>query len=757
MRKRITKIICTAVAAISAATLVFAPACSSRWNGVSGKDTSALVEGANGGFLTQTEDYVYFINGKAANTDSNNFGSVVKGSVQRIKKSELASGNYAASETVVPSVIYSGNNNAGLYVYGEYLYYTSPTTERDSDGNVLNSNLDFKRTKLDGTGTSGHIWQSSDNAVDYRFVPVGDTVYIIYALSETLYTKQATNIHSVNCSTGKNTVLAYDVSSYKFDTVDLENPQIFYTMDVNQFIDGSGSDAGYNQLYTVRADATESPREYNFDDVDDYNAGKEPYYINLGDYVFDGIGKVDYEQGAGQFNYAYYKDKLFDKNDPSKGYSLDNGDYTYELSWYKDGVLYYHRNEAGSDKSFYRLNASELVGSDGRVISSWDAVTANDAQEAFIGKEITTDYTYITLNGAEYALSTGSGGIIKTEVKSDGTLGKEVTMSSDSGATVIDVKKHAGHDYLYYFVAGTNGSVVKRLVIDGDEDKYLSFPDDGITYPEEGSEQLTYESIAVLDIEVCSDWYKPEFVGTKMFYASADDGYSSYNYIKVFDFGNGDNFMTNKQLEELNEKFDAVAEKIKKYDDAKKEDDSPRYEGLSSALTYLFNTGDVAYMDELVKAYTDLKGEKEVPYNEESIKIFKDYAACEGDWADYKNDFKTVNGEKVCANSVDYYYTVVGKVTGKDAEAIRDYFRSADMKEYPVDGRTWWQKLSTGGKVGFVIGMVACGLLVVGGVTVLVIWLVRRKKREGGEGGGLEVDITDDRNVDVYGGEEKQE
>ena len=93
MSKRFTKIICTSVAAISLATLAFAPACQTKWTGVSVKDTSQYVAGTNGGFVTETNDYVYFINGKANNTDQNKFGSVLKGSVQRIKKDDLNAGN----------------------------------------------------------------------------------------------------------------------------------------------------------------------------------------------------------------------------------------------------------------------------------------------------------------------------------------------------------------------------------------------------------------------------------------------------------------------------------------------------------------------------------------------------------------------------------------------------------------------------------------------------------------------------------------
>ena len=103
MRKRFTKIICAAVATISAFSLMLAPACSSYTREGVGADTSADKVSSNGGFVTETGDYVYFINGVAENTAVNTFGEVVKGSVQRISKSDLQDGNYGNTQTIVPT------------------------------------------------------------------------------------------------------------------------------------------------------------------------------------------------------------------------------------------------------------------------------------------------------------------------------------------------------------------------------------------------------------------------------------------------------------------------------------------------------------------------------------------------------------------------------------------------------------------------------------------------------------------------------
>lgn len=749
MSKRFTKIICTAVAAISAASLAFAPACAANWSGVAEKDNSAYVEGTNGGFVAETGDYVYFVNGKAVNTEENKFGSAVKGAIKRIKKTELNAGNLAKCETVVPSVYYSGNYNAGLYIYDGYIYYTTPTTEKNTDGEVLNSNLDFKRTKLDGTDTTnGYIWQSSDNAVDYRFVKVGDTVYILYALSENLYGTSVTNVHSVNCTTKENVILAYNVTDYAFDTEDPENPYVYYTMNVPQFL-GESTNYGYNQLYRVRADVAQSPRSYDFSEIEDYDAEKDPVYINYGDYVFDGIGWLNYKSGrVSQLNFAYGSDKE---------YVFDNADYTYDIQWYRDGVLYYTRksSESGSLTSLFKLSLSDVdKDNDGRVDASWDAIDENKKQADPAVKNLlvrgsdTTEYEFCEIGGETYAINAGSDGITKSLVKNE-VVEQGFAMTADASATILDIREEHGHLNLYYSATGGNGYTINRIAIDGTEDDYRKLspslePD------------LTYRSVKVLDLDACSDWFKPEFVGNKLFFASETAAMTEYNYIMVCDLTGADGVMTNEEIDAYNEKYEGVTEKIEAYDSETNADGTAAYDGLSKALKYVYYTGDTAYIDELIQAYIDIQDkDKEYAYSEASVKIFKDFPTADGDWADYKDDYKEINGKKVYANSRDYYYTLIGEMKESDAEAIASYFKTEYMKEYPVDDSTWYEKLSTGGKVGFIIGMCAAGLLVIGGAVWLTIFLVKRKKNGGDTGSekAFKVDITDDRSVDVYGDE----
>ncbi len=741
MSKRFTKIICAAVAAISAASIAFLPACKTKWGGVSGdKDTSTTVS-SNGGFLVETggdsDGYVYFINGKVSNKDYNTFGSVLKGSVQRLKKTDLAAGAYANTQTVVPSAVYadSGNLNAGIYIYGGYIYYTTPSTDKNSNGVVLNNVLEFKRTKLDGSDTSGALWSTETLSVDYRFVQPteGGDVYILYAVAENLYGTSATNVHSVNCSTGKNTIIAYNVADYKFDTVDATNPYVYYTMNVPQYLGGTNYE--YNQLYMVRADAS-TPREYDLSDAGDTR------YINYGSYVFDGISTLRYNSGdVNQFNYAYNSDKK---------YEVTNADLKFTLKWYKDGKLYYTRQTNDNNVTFHTLKTADIdTDNDGKVDDSWDAMEKIGEQDVLVNSNVTTEYEYVTLDGDLYAINATGSGVTKSKIE-DGKIGDALYVTEDSAGNMLKIAEEGDHTYLYYSVTGGNGYTINRVAIDGTEENYSKLPT--TSEPE-----LTYKTVKILDLDACSDWYKPEFVGDKLFFASETDAMEHFNYVMVCDLKGEDGIMSNTEIDELNKKYKAVTEKIEEYDEKENADGTKAYAHLSNALKYLFYTGDVDYIDKLVNAYVDIEGkDKEYVYSEASVKIYKEFAAAAGDdWGEYQEEgnSKIVNGERVYANSREYYYSVVGRMTEDDRNALREHFKSDYMEKYPVvDTSTWWDKLSTGGKVGTVLGITEGCMLVIGGGVILVYFFIWRKKTGGsGEDRAINVDLTDDKDMDVYG------
>ena len=78
-------------------------------------------------------------------------------------------------------------DRVGIYIYGDYVYYATPTADKDKDNNVANTHLDFKSAKLDGTETmKGYYFRLSSNSANYRFVEVDGVVYCMYEESGTL-------------------------------------------------------------------------------------------------------------------------------------------------------------------------------------------------------------------------------------------------------------------------------------------------------------------------------------------------------------------------------------------------------------------------------------------------------------------------------------------------------------------------------------------------------------------------------------------
>lgn len=761
MRKSITKIICVATATISAIGICAAAGCGSTFlDEVKEKDTTANAVSSNGGFLVQTGDYAYFINGAESNTASNKYGSVLKGSVQRISKSDLAAHNYSSTRTVVPSVVYSANYNAGIYIYGDYIYYSTPSTSKNSDGEVQNSKLEFKRTGLDGKDTTGgYFYQSASTSLDYRYVEIGDTVYLMYALSESLYDESTavTNIHSVNTATGADTLIAYNVSEYSFDTADPTNPYVFYTMSVTVNIGSENSfQESYNQLYMARADVTQ-PKEYDFSYLgDDYDPDENPLYVNCGDHVLDGIGVVEYgdnnENRRNQFNYGYDATK--------DGYGMDGlavnyTGYTYKAVSYKDGLYQFTATHNGESKSgLYRLTVADVDGnSDGKVDGSWNAISANgnlkDEQHLILNVSDSNEYNFVTLpDGTEKVLYSTSSGIELAEID-NGEVKNNYAVTDSGLATFLAVRKEQTSDggehlYVYYSLSGGNGYTVYRVAIDGAINDY---PTNKLPYEEND----TYEQVRVLDIDAKSDWYKPEFVGNQILFASETTGMTSYNYIMACDLEEDGKMMSNTRLKEYNEQLQAVFDKINEYDEEKNSDDSTAYEHLSSALKYLFYTGDREYLAELIKAYQDILGkDEEYAYSKASAQIYLDFADVAGDWADYKADTKKVDGKDVYANSINYYYSVVGRMTDEDTENRITGLKASYMESYPVEETTWWGSFSTVSQVFIIIGFVLAGAAVIGLGVWLYIFLKKRKEEKAETDGKLNVDITDDKDIDVY-------
>lgn len=171
-KKLLTLVICVLLVGVMACTLV---ACNENYKqDAVATDLSDSTVSSNGGLAVRVGKYVYFINGYADVTGENEFGKAVKGAIMRV---ELENGAPKKSTltTIVPKNVYNTNTKVGLTVQDGYIYYTSPSTEKGSDGNAKTANMWILRTKLDGSETQVLV-KLDDYTTNFRVA--GD--YLVY-------------------------------------------------------------------------------------------------------------------------------------------------------------------------------------------------------------------------------------------------------------------------------------------------------------------------------------------------------------------------------------------------------------------------------------------------------------------------------------------------------------------------------------------------------------------------------------------------
>ena len=708
-----------------------------------GYDATATVE-SNGGFAVQKGDYIYFINGQETYSANNEYGNVVKGALMRIHKDDLANGNTQNVKTVVPSLFVSQNYDAGIYIYGNYVYYATPTSDKNMDGEIEYTYIDFKRAPLDGSQApdEGHFARLSDNATTYRFVQDNGVVYCLYEVTE----DGVLTLKSHNVNTGVTTTLVEGANDFFYDTENPENATVYYTMAVNYRADSENplSTEAYNQIYSVNASATatvdagnasytvyngdKAVRTYAFDkafleskneEAKD-NKADEPYdfgdyttypYVNLGTLVLDGIGKnTDLEEIG---------DKRFNWNE-NKADRMEQDGYTYTVKAYQDGGLYFTRSaimktgSPGTDTKLYYL-ADNKIGAD------WNTVKANDGANFETVALNTTNTTSALFLRAEnegavqhYYMYANGASMYKEYVANGKTeTVKIATLEGDSQS--LTPWKVVGEDL--YFFSGS-GNSLSRVNWTGDEDAYNAWLENEPTHAK-------YQAITFPCVNTSgSSWYKPEIFGDNLLYSNAQtfgEGTNAYNYIYTMKLG----------------AYEEVTARVEKYEAVKEymEDYSAQTD-LYNAMEYYFNTLERTLYDE-VKDEFSKNEQKEF---EKFVEKFQE------------------NGEFAGVSQVKDI-SLVGKMTDADKEAInKDWKNSLPI---PASDDAEEEK----GLPTWAIWLIVCGSVVIVAAAVIIPLVIVSKKKKAKAKEAAEtvnaykrkkIDTTDDLTIDVYANEDEE-
>lgn len=460
-----------------------------------------IVAGTNGGFVAETENYVYYINGHTSYGDDNTFGTPVKGALMAAEKSSFATGNIK-TEVVVPKLFLANDYSAGVYIYGDYVYYGTPSTDKNNDGDIARSEMTFTRTKLDGSETETFFTVDTLSYI-YRFIENNGVVYLVY------YNTLEQSLVCYNTSNGESAVIVKTVADEKGK---------FESLDKYSFLPGEGKD-GLTLIYTVTVYAE--------------------------DYMEEAANREGYERTKDTYNkvYAYRAGDGVKNGNENCGTVIFNGEDNTTQGF--KGALVYSTTLFTQD--FFAYSMTDEVGkSETKIVKTEEVVKAAKGETAnLVGTKVdNTQYLttsnvinddlslYTIVSGEDVTTETGetvaSADVFVVKTSLVGPLKNNFKRLAKVGtaSSLHSIKEHNGELYAYYYNSMVNFARIKLNPAEASQ-----FED---FYKEE---RISEDSIA-------SSWYEPEFVTVGagqteqtfvLYLDNTSKGASYIKYVKVFD------------------------------------------------------------------------------------------------------------------------------------------------------------------------------------------------------------------------------
>lgn len=459
----------------------------------------------NGGFAVEKGEYVYFINGTSSNTDDNSFGKVVKGSIARVRISEIGS-SAAKAETVVPKIVYGEyfEDGAGLFIVGDYVYYPTPSDKKNSQGVVKNTDLEFRRTKLDGSDSSIIATVSSLSA-PYRFYEKDGKAFLTVYVTVTEDGKDVDYLKTYD-EKGKEIFKSKNVASYDFG--DFGADYAYYVR--TAYNETLKQDESYNEVYRYAFDGSGEALVLN---------GKGGYPDNAG-----GIGT----QGA---TFDIIKNTVKDLYVSITYVDTSVATATVYCAIAQTDV----KTAKEGDVEAYKLNLGALT-----VINDGDV----NASKIFAASSVYVSKSCIIYNDADY-------GLVKYDYTVRDTISDGLSHIFDNDDVKGYTYQYEADGYLYY----TDGTYYYRVALSDIVDENGAVKADGNASVERLTYKTTYAD---------GEWYRAEFVGGKMLYMNDAEPYYGY----VYSVGLNDvEVRYGKALAEItDDEIDAYVEELAKTD-----------------------------------------------------------------------------------------------------------------------------------------------------------------------------------------------
>lgn len=418
------------VAVLAVAATVLAACNVYEWDSIGGGDSSAAVV-SNGGYYVEQGKYVYFINGYVGSVTENEWGAAFKQSIMRAEKNEDGTINNDTAKVVVPLNVYNEYVDGGIAVFGDWIYYATPNTSKDSSGTASTTHTDFMRTRTDGSVTQ-RIGTVSSRSSEYFFTP-----------TRILYMTDSSTVRYFDFS-GMSTDKSIDDGKGAVAGVLIENAgEVLWGYDADRAASSGVTVTDYI-FYTETPTGDDSYRHYN----------------NLCAVRYDGSDRqvlATYDTFFGEEDGAESYEKVFTYALSDIFYDSDN-----------EATLYYTKsvNEGGTSSSV-GLFVNTVTVADGKL-----SYTATAESQLFE----TAPSAFFPLGGENGVLATSSDKVYHITSRGQGYTADNLVIDMGEAVTVRAVVG----DYVYY----TDGDgVLYRINLEegkGDSDNVRTVVASGI-------------------------------------------------------------------------------------------------------------------------------------------------------------------------------------------------------------------------------------------------------------------------------------
>lgn len=299
----------------------------------------------NGGISVISNGYVYFVNGYSSYesyTKSNLSNKFEVGGLYRAKLNEYGKVTYDDKGNIENLTRISGDlagfESTSLYVFGDHIFYTKPTTNVDKQGELQTSKIDFCKMNLDGSNST-IIYSSKNEAkdIDFEYYYADGGIYLLVNEKGTLT--------RINCWGKFNKeVVDEDVKSVVLHKVEDDvfesdaYKQIFYTT-INE--DSKIVINNYNILSGEKYSVTTNYKtcellDYQFNHLY-YKASENSYPSKTYVYRIDATNNALKNMMHERVTQTEYTNFYFLENE-TDGYIAQTSDKTYYLSYTAGGI-----------------------------------------------------------------------------------------------------------------------------------------------------------------------------------------------------------------------------------------------------------------------------------------------------------------------------------------------------------------------------------------------------------------------------------